>query len=100
MAVLETSPYKAIAAIQAPAGREDLSGELREELARIDAAVTRLAQAIAAGGDIAALVAAMQERERRRSHVRAELASVERQAATHVETLGPELLSPRPLSDR
>jgi hypothetical protein len=53
---------------------------LREELVRIDAEVARLAQAVAAGGEIPALVAAMQERERRRLHLRTELAAVERQA--------------------
>src|SRR2546430_13900053 len=49
--------------------------------AGLEAEVGRLAQAIAAGGEIPALVAAMQERERRCSHARAELASVERQAS-------------------
>ena len=54
--------------------------------ARIEAEVTRLAQAIAAGGEIPALVAAMQERGRRCSHVRAELASVARQASMRRDT--------------
>lgn len=59
---------------------EDQSGALREELVRIDAEVTRLAQAVAAGGEIPALIAAMQDRDRRRSHLRTELAALERQA--------------------
>jgi site-specific DNA recombinase len=77
--VLETSLYKAVAALQAPTDFEDQSGALREELVQIDAEVARLAQAVAAGGEIPALIAAMQERERRRSHLKTQLAAVERQ---------------------
>ena len=50
------------------------------ERARLDKEVTRLATAIAAGGDLAALLAALQERERRRSQIRAELATLGRLA--------------------
>ena len=49
--------------------------------AGLEAEVGRLAQAIAGGGEIPALVAAMQERERRCSHLRAEVAAVERQVS-------------------
>jgi site-specific DNA recombinase len=79
--ILETSLYKAVATLQAPTDFEDQSGAVREELVRIDAEVTRLAQAVAAGGEIPALIAAMQERERRRSYLRTELATVQRQAS-------------------
>jgi hypothetical protein len=80
VAVVETALYKAIATLRAPSDHEDRRGELREESARIGAEVARLAQAIAAGGEIPALVSAMQERERRRSYLRAEVAALERQA--------------------
>ena len=76
--VLETALYKPIAALQTPSGHEDRRRELREELAQIEAEATRVAQAIAAGGEIPALVTAMQERERRRSHVRTEMMALER----------------------
>jgi DNA invertase Pin-like site-specific DNA recombinase len=78
--VLETSLYKAVATLQAPPAFEDRGGDLREELARIEAEVIRLVQAVTAGGEIPALVGAMQERERRRLHLRTELAAIERQA--------------------
>lgn len=51
---------------------------LREELARLETEVARLAAAIAAGGNLPALVAALQERELRRQHVRTELEALER----------------------
>ena len=87
VAVLETSIYKAIAALEAPA-REDPSGALLEELARLEAETARLAQAIAAGGQLPALVAAMQERERRRAHLRAELGALERRAGRATVDVG------------
>jgi hypothetical protein len=79
VAVLETSIYKAIAALEAPT-QEDPSGSMRDELARVEAETTRLAQAIAAGGQLSALMAALQERERRRAYLRAELGALERRA--------------------
>ena len=81
MAVLETSLYKALSALEAP--QEDRGAALLDELTRIEAEVARLAQAIAAGGQIPALLAALQQREQRRSHLRAELATLERQATVH-----------------
>src|SRR5439155_956036 len=45
----------------------------------------RLAQAIASGGDIPALVTAMQDREHRRSHLRAELTAAERQSPVRTD---------------
>jgi site-specific DNA recombinase len=78
--VLETALYKALEALQ-PArevgdGREH---RLREELARLEAETGRLAAAIASGGDLPALLALLQERERRRAHVRGELAALDRE---------------------
>ena len=86
VAVLETSLYKAMAALQASAtsnGAATQVAALRDELAGLDAEVARLAEAIARGGDLPALVALLQERERRRAHVRAALAAAERRPATH-----------------
>jgi hypothetical protein len=60
---------------------ERLGGQrerIREELARLDAEDSRLAGAIAAGGELAALLVALQERERRRQALRTELAALER----------------------
>jgi len=78
--VLETALAKAVAALQTPTGDETEAGVLAmcAELAGLDAEAGRLAQAIAQGGDLPALVGLLQERERRRSHLRAELATVER----------------------
>jgi hypothetical protein len=56
----------------------DQIGSLREELHRLDGEVARLANAIAAGGDLAALIAARKERERRQQRIRAELAALDR----------------------
>jgi hypothetical protein len=82
VAVLETALFKAMEMLTP---RADVAGgrprKLREELARLDTEVARLAGAIAAGGDLPALVAALQERERRRAQVRAQLAQGEREAA-------------------
>src|SRR5947209_17391226 len=67
VAVLETALSKALGVLQAPAGAAaaDRAVALREELAGLDAEVGRLAAAIAAGGELPALLAALQERERR-----------------------------------
>lgn len=79
--VLETALLKALEAGQTPGRHEAQGGRLRDELGRLEAEVARLAGAIATGGDLPALLAAMQERERRRAYLRAELAALERQAA-------------------
>ena len=81
--VLETALQKAMEMLLRPQknmtkGREH---DLRAELARLDTEVARLAGAIAAGGDLPALVSALQKREQRRSQVRAELARLERERA-------------------
>jgi site-specific DNA recombinase len=78
--VLETSLWKALAMLQPPGGVVDSRDrELRAELARLEAEVARLAAAIAAGGELSALLAALQERERRRAYVTAELAGLGRE---------------------
>jgi hypothetical protein len=74
--VLETSLAKAMAALQPPADN-DHTRRLRRELAKLDAELGRLAAAVAQGGKLAGLLDAMQERERRRSQVRAEVAAIE-----------------------
>jgi site-specific DNA recombinase len=76
--VLETSLAKAMDVLRPGTEVLEARGRMvRGELARLDAEVARLAAAIAAGGEMAALIAALQERERRRTHLRAELASLE-----------------------
>jgi site-specific DNA recombinase len=82
--VLETSLWKAMRSLQGDdcSGLEAPARSLGAELARLDAEVARLAAAIAAGGELSALLAGLQERERRRASVRAELAELERQQAT------------------
>jgi Recombinase zinc beta ribbon domain len=85
IAVLETSLHKAVAALQASAasnGAEAHAAAWRDELAGLDAEVGRLAEAIARGGDLPALVALLEERERRRARVRAALAAAGRTQAT------------------
>jgi hypothetical protein len=57
-------------------------GPLRAELGQIDAEVGRLAAAIAGGGELPALLAAVQERERRRAQLRTELAGLNRERTT------------------
>lgn len=59
------------------------TAELRNQFVRIDREVARLAAAIASGGDLPALVAAIQDRERRRTCLRAEVTTLERQATQH-----------------
>jgi hypothetical protein len=81
IAVLDTSLAKALEGLQSTNGHgpETRPAEIRDELARLETECGRFVQAIAAGGEIPAIVAAMQERERRRSHLQAELAGLERQ---------------------
>ena len=57
-------------------------GLLRAELGQIDAEVGRLAAAIAGGGELPALLTALQERERRRVQLRTELAGLNRERTT------------------
>jgi Recombinase zinc beta ribbon domain len=77
--VIETALAKAMEMIRPrPEVLGDRARGIRAELARLDGEVTRLAAAIAAGGEMAALVAALQERERRRAQLRAELAALDR----------------------
>src|SRR4030095_9578870 len=78
-----------MAALEAPV-EESASAALREELARVEMETTRLAQAIAAGGTLPALVAAMQECERRRAYLLAELRTLERRA--HREAVDVDLV--------
>ncbi len=76
--ILEMALFKALSALETPTDGEDRSIALHEEMTRLEAEVGRLAQAIAAGGDIPALLTAMQERERRRLYLRDELAAIQR----------------------
>jgi site-specific DNA recombinase len=80
VAVLETALFKAMEALQPQANVADSREQgLREELARLEAETGRLAAAIAAGGDLPALLSLLQEREGRRARIRAELTGVERE---------------------
>ena len=77
--IFETSLAKAQEATErAPEGAETRLRALHEKLTSLDAEVGRLAEAIAAGGELPALVAALQERERHRTQLRAELAALQR----------------------
>jgi site-specific DNA recombinase len=77
--VLETSLVKALEALQGPGEQAQRAATLHDEQARLEAEVARLAAAIAAGGDLPALVTLLSERERRRGQVQAELVAVERE---------------------
>ena len=48
----------------------DTSHEIADEIRKLDAELSRLSEAIAAGGDVPTLVQAIQERERRRQELR------------------------------
>jgi hypothetical protein len=52
---------------QSDAG-EDRRAEIRAEIHRLDAELSRLTAAIASGGDLATLLAALKEREAQRQH--------------------------------
>src|SRR5262245_4100087 len=56
----------------------------REEFARLQVEVGRLASAIASGGELSALLVALQERERRLVQIRGELANLDRADARSV----------------
>ena len=77
--VLETALAKALDLLRPATDVTDpRTRQLRDELTRLDAEVARLAAAIAAGGDLSALLVALQEREQRRGRLRMELAALER----------------------
>jgi site-specific DNA recombinase len=80
VAVLETALAKALEAL-AGQDEQDRDEPLRQELARLDAEVGRLTAAIAAGGSLASLLSALQDREQRRAHLRTALADQARQRA-------------------
>ena len=83
VAVLEHSLYKAMATLQPPKDHD--AGPVRRqraELAQVTAEIERLATAVAEGGELRALIEAMRQREARRAHLAAELAALEREAAT------------------
>jgi hypothetical protein len=86
--VLETALSKAWDALQAPADAGDRTATLRAELAQLDGEVARLAGAIATGGALPALLAALQDRERRRGQVRRAIAEAERRPATPRDAAG------------
>ena len=69
--VLETALAKALDLLRPTTEAIDGQAPLRKDLARLDVEVGRLAAAIAAGGDLAALLAALQEREQRATSRRA-----------------------------
>jgi DNA invertase Pin-like site-specific DNA recombinase len=78
--VLETSLAKAMELLQ-PSGdaMDGRRGMLTDELARLEAEVARLAGAIATGGELASLLTALQDRERRRAQLRRELDALDRE---------------------
>lgn len=76
VAVLETSLAKALA-LQTAQPDDGRVRTLRKDLARLDREVTNLTAAIAAGKPLESLLAALQARERERTHVRAALAEIE-----------------------
>ena len=68
--VLETALHEAMSAADAP--NDDLA-PLRRDLARLESELARLAAAIAAGGPLESLLAALQSGETRRGELRARL---------------------------
>ncbi|HEY7365259.1 MAG TPA: HNH endonuclease signature motif containing protein [Methylomirabilota bacterium] len=80
VAVLETTLAKAMERLSEQ-GDDGPDAPQRRELARLDAEVTRLTAAIAAGGPLDSLLSALQDREQRRGHLRAALAEQARRRA-------------------
>ena len=79
---LETALFKAMEMLRPDADMTDGRARgLRDELARLDTEIARLAGAIAAGAISRRSVAAVQDRERLHGHIRAQLAQVEREVA-------------------
>ncbi len=78
--VIETALHRALATLDAEREQES-AAPLQQELTRLDGEIARLTAAIAAGGSLESLLAGLQEREQRRTHVRATVAEQERQHA-------------------
>jgi site-specific DNA recombinase len=79
-AVLNTAAHKDLAVLLSPSGAVDNhERERRDRLVQLEAEVSRLAGAIAAGGVLPPLLALLQDREHQRIHVQAELATRERE---------------------
>jgi hypothetical protein len=76
--IIVTAVEKAIQTLKEPTVDLDTRRDtLKKELTHIDNELARLTMAIAGGGPLATLLAAVKDREGRRSHLLAELASIE-----------------------
>jgi site-specific DNA recombinase len=69
-------------------GTDDRRAALEAERAKLDQEITRLTEAIAEGGDLNPLLAAMKVRDQRRTAVLSELATLDRVAAMGTAELG------------
>jgi hypothetical protein len=71
--ILTEALDRAVARLTAAADPEELYG-LKAQLTKLDQECQRLTEAIAVGGDLDALIAALKSRQRSRTHVEAEIA--------------------------
>ena len=71
-----------------PTGTDDRRAALESERARLDQEIARLTEAVAEGGELPPLLAAMKVRDQRRSAVLGELATLNRVAAMGAVELG------------
>jgi site-specific DNA recombinase len=77
--VVERTITKALAQLREPEEpAEETRARLNAELTRVELELSRLTEAIVAGGDVNTLVSAMKERERRRVNVKVELEALDR----------------------
>ena len=83
--VVTAAVARAAERIAALADNPPDTGEIRGQLADLDRELSHLTEALAAGGDVPSVVAAIQERDKRRGSLLAQLTALERVA--HLPTL-------------
>jgi len=97
--VIERAIDRAMAALNEPDNRQSRRATLDEEIARLDAEIANLTNALAAGGDLPAILSALKSRESRRNEAVRERETVQERARKPLERSEIEAEARRRLQD-